>query len=419
MLKWWFMRKIRMIVILLFIVLIAFCCVRFFSKGYEITYKLKDKNEFEIKEVYTRNIKNEKDNYYIEITIGKTTYSYQFFKDFEKRKVVTDILYYKGEYECLLPLIEEIALTDFVCYKNNTFYNYAHIRGTEKKLDEYIDSLDTLYDLEKWLNLSEATIDYNGVYLYKENVVDKHNVIITNLRGVFSITDTIKTINAFNKDIYSRPLSAIVGKYYVTADYEESRQFRTFYFINIATGKIKTQKAPAFVSFDSYIQGVIDSKIYLYDRDNEVQYEIDVDNTTVTEVGNKKKEIKYYTNGEWTTISTTKANKTLLFDETIIDKDFRNVEEIYLHGNELSGYYYLFQKTKGGYSVSRVPVQNKKFKMYLFTVENISDVKVVDDYVYYRVGNKINYYSDMTGIKTIVRYDELEFNENLIFGVYK
>jgi len=414
------MRKIRIIIMMLFVVLIAFCCVRFFSKGYEITYKLKDKNEFEITEVYTRNIKNEKDNYYIEITVGKTTYSYQFFKDFEKRKVVTDILYYKGEiYECLLPLIEDEVLTDFTCYKGTRFYNYAHIRGNDKKLDEYIDGLDTAYNLDRWLNQSDVTIDYDGVYLYKENAISEHHVIISNLKGVFSVTDTIKNTNVFSKDIYSRPLSSIVGKYYITADYEENRHFRTFYFVNIVTGKVKTQKAPEFISFDSYIQGVIEDKLYLYDRDNEVQYEIDVENTTITEVGNKRKEIKYYKNGEWTTISTTKANKTLLFDETIVDKDFKNFEAIYLHGNELSGYYYLFAETKGGYAVSRAPVQNKKAIMYLFTVDSIDDIRVIDEYVYYRVGNKINYYSDLTGVKTIIRYDELEFNDNLIFGAYK
>ena len=54
----------------------------------------------------------------------------------------------------------------------------------------------------------------------------------------------------------------------------------------------------------------------------------------------------------------------------------------------------------------------------MFNVKKISDVYYLDDYVYYKSGNKLKYYSNMTGNRTIVEYNEIEFNNSLIFGVY-
>ena len=48
----------------------------------------------------------------------------------------------------------------------------------------------------------------------------------------------------------------------------------------------------------------------------------------------------------------------------------------------------------------------------------INDVYYLNDYVYYKSGNKLKYYSNSTGNRTIVEYDEIEFNNSLVFGVY-
>ena len=188
--------------------------------------------------------------------------------------------------------------------------------------------------------------------------------------------------------------------------------------VNLKTRKIEEVKAPNYISFDSYIQGFVDNKLYIYDKDNEKQYELDIDKLKINEVGNSSKKVKYYDNGEWDKISTNKANNELKFNIQINDVDFSKFDYVYLVGGEKSGYYYLYQKKNNRYEVYRAPVQNKKAITYLFNVNKVNDVYYLNDYVYYKSGNKLKYYSNSTGNRTIVEYDEIEFNNSLVFGVY-
>ena len=138
----------------------------------------------------------------------------------------------------------------------------------------------------------------------------------------------------------------------------------------------------------------------------------------ISEVGNNSKKVKYYDNGEWDKISVKKANDEKKFNTKVEDEAFAKFDYVYLAGGEKSGYYYLYKKNNNQYEVYRTPVQNKKAITYLFNVKKISDVYYLDDYVYYKSGNKLKYYSNMTGNRTIVEYNEIEFNNSLIFGVY-
>lgn len=415
------MKKVRILIIFIFIILIAFSCFRFLSKGYTITYKLGINNEYEIKEIYTKKEANETDNYYLEINIDKVTYSYQLFDSFSiGRKIVTEIIYYNGKYNCLLPIIDGKVYTDILCYKDNRFYNYAHLIGKDTALDTFVNNIDiNIYDKDDWLDKSTETTTSNGIIVHDYNNIKDHYIGITNLKGIYTLENKVNNKKIFSKDVYNRELSAIVGNYYITADYNEKTQFRTFYFVDLINGKIKEEKASNYISFDSYIQGIVNNELYIYDRDNEKQYKITIDKPSITEIGNSKKKIQYYNNGEWDKITIKKANKSLLFDYNVDIAEFEKFDYAYLDGGKKSGYYYLFEKKTGYYNVYRTHVQNKNSITYLFQVEKISDIYYVGKYIYYRDKSKIKYYSDNTGIRTLLEYSELEFNENLIFGVYE
>lgn len=411
--------KYKSIFIVVFLILVAFCCVRFYSKGYTVTYKIGDE-KYEVTEIYTKNASNEIDNYYIEMNVNQVVYGFQFYHKFsKKRKVVEDIITYDGEYKCALPIINGKAESDFLCYKDYRYYFYNTIVGKDKDLDKFIEELDEkIYDKENWVNQVEEKVEEDSITLYSTNVADKHVLLVTNLKGVYQISDSIKNVSIFDKDIYQRDLSAFVSNYYVVADYEEKQQFRNFYIIDILTGKIETTKAPNYISFDSYIQGVVDNKIYVYDKDNEKQYMIDPKKKTVKEVGNRKKKIKYYEQGEWEKITTTKANKDLTFNLVEENLEFQKYDRVYHIGGESSGYYYLLEKVENGYNLYRTPSQNKKMITFLSFVSS-SNIYLIDDYVYFLDGEKIKYYHDTKGIRTLLEYSELEFNKNIIFGVSK
>lgn len=410
--------KYKPILILAFLILTVFCCVRFYSKGYTIHYKLEE-GKYEITETYTKNAKHEIDNYYIEIKENDINYAFQFYHKFsKKRKVVDKVISYHGEYDCILPVIDGKAETDFMCYKDYRYYFYNSIVGESEELDKFIDEIDSdIYDRHDWQDQTSGEQKEGNLILYSKNKIDNHYVMVTNLKGAYQVQDTISEISLFEKDIYERELSAFVGNYYVTANYEENQRFRTFYFVDMISGKVEEAKAPNYISFDSYIQGIVDDKLYIYDRDNEKQYSIYPKKKKIEEVGNNKKKIKYYSNGDWDKITTTKANKTLLFETVKKDLEFQKYDVVYHVGGEVSGYYYLLEKNKDGYRLYRTPSQNKKIITYLTTVSDVNDIFFLEDYVYFQEKGKIKYYHDTTGIRTLLEYSELEFNKNLIFGV--
>ena len=86
-------------------------------------------------------------------------------------------------------------------------------------------------------------------------------------------------------------------------------------------------------------------------------------------------------------------------------------------GNEV-GYYYLYRKNGNKYDVYRINIQDKSGLIYLFSTQSIDSISYVDDYVYFINDNKIKVYNDKFGIRNLIEYEELEFNEDINFYVY-
>lgn len=408
-------RYIRAIVVFIIIFILLFICVHFLSKGYTNKYSI---NDFSIKEVYTKDEQNEHNNYYIEIGINDIVYNYQFYREIEDdNKLVKDILYYDGEYKCLLPILSDDIKVDFLCYKDKQYYNYQDIVGKEEHLDEFIEEIDKdKYSIDLFKDNTKNGDEYDKITYYKDNIPADFIISMSTLRGILSVDDKVNYVELFEKDIYKRELSTFVNNYYVTADYNDKQEFTEFYVVNILNGKQKIVKTPDYISFDSYIQGVVDNCIYIYDINNEKQYSLNLNNLSVNEEGNSSKRIKYY-DGNWSNISSIKANNIQLFTNNNIS--LKDNKYVYKYGNKLSGFYYYFYETDDGYEVYRTNVQNNKIKKYLFTVKDYNDVIFEEDYVFYKEENKIKMYSDYTGIKTILKNTELEFNDNIYFNAYK
>ena len=166
------------------------------------------------------------------------------------------------------------------------------------------------------------------------------------------------------------------------------------------------------ISFDSFIQGIVDSKVYLYDYDNEIQYEIDVYNKKVNVVSNRDY-IKYYVNSKWERLSKSKVKRNTYFDYSTLDKNFAEYGDV----KETDDYYYLFTKQDDKYMLYRVNKNNINIKTYIGIVPT-NNIKANKNYFYYIDENKLYYYSDTTGIKTILEDSELEFNETIKYYIY-
>ena len=115
-------RFLLFLCVFLFIYFLIFLCIHFMSKGYTNTYYV---DKYEVTEIYTKNEQHEHNNYYIEIEANNVLYNYQFYREIkDNHKIVKDILFYDGEYKCLLPILSDDIHVDFLCYKDSEYYNY-------------------------------------------------------------------------------------------------------------------------------------------------------------------------------------------------------------------------------------------------------------------------------------------------------
>ncbi len=360
--------------------------------------------KYKVDRVYVNEYKNE-DNYYIELEYNSKKFSFSLYnKNIKGNKIINHIYTYKDKnYTCVFPLINNKSVIDMMCY-NKDIYNYSILSGNNNSLDDYVKTIkeynknDFKDDKSKYLKLSDSKI-------YTSNKINK-KISISTYKGI--INDGV-LINIFNKDIYDNRLSAYISDYYIIANYNSLYEFNEFILINLKNNEKIYIKSNYDISFDSYIQGIIGSKLYLFDRDNLCQYEIDVNKKTIKLIGTNT--IKYYKQGKWQSINKNKIKDELLFDNIIsvnIDGYYKSIK--------YNDYYYMFKRENDIYKLYRSHVNSSNVQ-YLFDL-NTTDIKIYNNYIYYIYKNNLYYYSDDVGLRTVLSNDELMYNKTIKYYIY-
>ena len=158
--------------------------------------------------------------------------------------------------------------------------------------------------------------------------------------------------------------------------------------------------------------------MYFIDKDNKIQYEIT--SSKINKIGSITDDIKIYENKKWKRINFNEAIN-IKFDSYSVDNTLNNIkyERVDKYGNNVSGYYYMYEKNGDEYKVYRANIQNSIHRKYLFNTTNIDNIIYSGENIYYIYDDAIYKYSDDTLSKIIVKYPEIKFNKNLKFGVYK
>ena len=395
------MNKKYKLLILLIVLIILIIVLKQILNFNSITYKLNiDNNKINIKETY-------KDNYYIELTFNKKVYPFRIYKNLNKNKIVKNAFIYKDDsVECVLPVIDNSLYTDMMCFKDGILYDYNSIKGEFSDLDKYVENID-LYNSN---NFNNTILDTKTVGTVKYNIFDNFDktTAITTYNGLLVNGESVKL---FEKDIYNNKLNAFINGYYITADYESNFTFKYFYIVNLNTKEIKRLESKIDISYDSYIEDIVDDKLYIYDKDNENQYEIDIENNKIKLISSDKY-IKYYNNKKWEKMNKAKANNEIYFNYETLDNYFTDYDLV----KESDEYYYLFKKDGISYKLYRVDKNNIDVYKYLLDVPT-TDIKFNDNYLYYIYKNKLYYYSDSALIKTILENSELEFNDTIKYYI--
>lgn len=377
-----------------------------FDDGHDINYNI---GNFNVEE--TLDTKN--NNYYFNLVSDEVNLNFQIFKNYHKSsKVITKILHKKvSNYECVLPVFKNGEIyTDVMCVKDNVI-TYAH-DIEDDKVKDYLKTLEKQgYDPEKYKDNGEKTNLSNTLTIYENNLLENNYVAMETYKGLELLSKSAETVNIFENDVYTKPISTFTGRYYIVADYTAEYTFQKFYVVNIINGEIKEIRSYDEISFDSYIMGSVDGEIYLFDKDAQIEYKINLDRETVEQFADKD-HLQIY-NGKWQDITLMDALNGAKFDNYHSDKikGYAKVDK----PNEY--YYYLFEEDGGVYHVYRADVQKPKLKTYLFDTTNLDSVVYLKNVIYYQNGNSYYYYTD-NGTRKIIDNTELQFNSDITLGAY-
>ena len=355
---------------LVIILLIGLIIFLFMPKNYTKKYT---RDNYQIVEKYNKKLKR----YSLSISLDDKVYEYNFDNKYMGKKIIKRIEtlssdntscivnHIKNKKEIVLcskdnsnidfRLVNEIDLT---AYRNNRNYE-------SKKIDNI-----TTYDL---LNKNYLIWNYNSFkYIEKNNSGN---------------------IKLFDSDLYNISLATIVNNYLVIPNYDSQYNFKEVYIINLKNKNKETWKLNYEVSFESYVLGTYKNSIYLVDKKNKVEYELNVKKKTMDEIGNEGRDGKILVNNKFEKISMLKLINNMM--------SFTNVEdqEFVLEGNKL------YLKT-----------DNTKVLLSNSGVTKI--VNKTKDYVYYLVKDDLYYYDQEQGEVKVMTSFEWNFNSNNTIFIY-
>ncbi len=401
-------RKLR----ILFIVL----CMLFFMlyilrpKNYQTNYTITTKNQkFHVKESY------QKEQYLLEVD---HTFFVTVSSKKKKHNLIEAIYYYENDqYQCMYLVGKNLPNIDLLCHHKDTLYPYQAIKGNDSEIDAFVKSLEQYgYHQEQFEDQQKVVKTSNGITIYN-NSVSNHIIGLETYKGIITINqkNVLKEKNIFKNDQYQKEIEQFNQSYYVVADYNQSYEFHEFYVINIETGKESKIVSNQAISLDSYIQGIVDNQIYLFDRNYKKQYKIDIKKRKVQQVGDTDSGVQVYLNG-WKNITMYQALKEeIYFIQSPLEESILKQYD-YCDSTEL--YTYCYQKIDTQYQVYRYDNQMPKVRYYITSIPDWKQVAYIEDYFYWKENDKIYYYQDNIGIRVKLSNSEFTFNSKLKFGVY-
>ena len=393
--------------------------VTYLKENHEIVYDfVAEGTTFQVKENYQKKLG---DQYYVEISLGKDQFYYIFPNLFQKEKaILSDIkMMKKDNLICIYPILEkENKSHNIECSIDGVLYSYQSLKN-DPSVQEFVTSLkNSSYSSTAWENESpEGTgaIQSTG---FLQNIPEQDKVIVWYYQGIeiFSSKEA-KNVSLLNWDKYENTHGVLVGKYYVVPSYQSNRvfDFQQAIVVDVATTDFWTLEFPQTVSQNTYINGIVDGKVYYLDKDNVVQYELNPERRTVRIVGNQELNAQYYS-GKWETVNIYDLVNNEKKFEIDYSKDIVFQREDIVKIFESNGVYYYYTQSGDFY---RVLDSFKEKPMFLFHADSPNNVILNIDTLYYISGDTLYSYNEESGIRSLVKNNEFLYNTINRIQVYK
>jgi len=409
------MKKTISLFILLFLLFLVFeFWIIFFKKEHVVSYKVffEDKT-FNIEEVYKKDMG---DVYDIKIKNDDLTFNYVIKNKYNKqKKVIKNIEYFHEDNSvCIYPILEDDSGTYLQCVKNGKFYMFTSF-DDQGFISKIRNSLKTKgYTLSKKNDIEIEKV-YSGSTIYSNNLIDSDMITLWVYKGIHTITSEriqAVTLSAFDK--YENTHGYLVDHYYIAPNYLSSKvlEFSSVTIIDLNNHESRDVKLKYTLSSDTYINGVVDGKLYYTDPSNLLQLEINPSNNNVRLIGSKELGGQVY-DGSWKNANIYDfVSKKILFKEKNFNIPGYSYDEMFIGKSS----YYFYNDNGEVYQVIK---NNSNNPIMLFKASGINNFKVIDDTIYYVVDDTLYYYKNEDGIIPLLKNNELRYNTFNRIDIYR
>lgn len=391
----------------------------FFKTEHSVSYSIrKNDSVFEIQEDY------QDGNYYFRISDGSHVYHYENRSNFNKQEeVINDIMVSDIDgYRCIYPVYQNIAFNQLGSY-NNISCSKDGITYMGEALTNVI-SLDSFqkeiqssnqYVYSGWSEKESDSGALIGGRYYTDNLLPNFYIAIWNYRQLINLSSTFQSYAAVSEnDIYENEYGTLVGQYYVIPVPDGTATYKYYKVVDLISNSVETYDFPDPISTDSYINGVVDDKLYIFDRSNLAQYEIDPKEAIVNKTRDKDN-VKYYDGEEWST----KNVYEMKLEEIHFGKNLFTIPELQSYQPseivESLRYYYLLV----GNQIYKIDKKDITHPIILLTLGNPRELVVNDDYLFYIDGTTLYYYEETIGAKPVFTDSMFEYTYHNVYTVYK
>lgn len=349
----------------------------------------------------------EEKKHYYDYIIKKDNIEYSYTLDYnnhKKNKLIKEIKEYtSGNIKCIIPIYKTKIKNEIYCLENNNQVSKYYLKDNDifQKILNKIEKENIVK-----LNNSNSLNTYKNINIYKKNIPDNYKLIIWTYKGIVIIDNkNNKYQKFFNDDLYENVMATTTKNYFVLFDNTNVNGIKEIHYYDLKKDKYDKFKLTIKLDKNSYINGTIEDTIYVTDRKRKKQYTISIKKKEIEEIGNEDLLYTKYELGTKKLLSKADFFKeNQYFKEEITSSKSIKKERNYY-------YYYeddIFYKNR-----------TDSKRCLLFELSNPTEWNVYDGELLVLKDDTLYLYSDQTGLRRLVEYNELKYNYKNIYYLWK